>query len=177
MKAENKIIQKSFSPTRLAFMRLMKHRLALFGLFLVVAVSTAVVFVPMFYGESPKLTRVWIGANPPGFTHPDCSKNNIFNVGAAAETSASFKGIKELIYETRTLSTKEIRVKLRRGKVNSIAFTDGALLVDELDTSTLNGDLFRLNNDGTLGEQVEQTFSLKKTRRLLRVFLMKAPVF
>jgi len=162
MKAENRIIQKSFSPTRLAFMRLMKHRLALFGLFLVVAVSATVVFVPVFYGESPKLTRVWLGANPPGFTHPDCSKNNIFNEVEIAETSTSLKDIKELIYETRTLSKEEIRVKLRRGKINSIAFTDGARLVDELDTSTLNGDLFRLNNDGTLGEQIEQTFSLKK---------------
>jgi oligopeptide transport system permease protein len=140
----------------------MKHRLALFGLFLVVAVSATVVFVPFFYGESPKLTRVWLGANPPGFTHPDCSKNNIFNEGEIAETSTSLKDIKELIYETRTLNKKEIRVKRRRGKVNSIAFTDGARLVDELDTSTLNGDLFRLNNDGTLGEQIEQTFSLKK---------------
>ncbi len=162
MKAEKRIMQKSFSPTRLAFMRLMKHRLALFGLFLVVGVSATVVFVPMFYGESPKLTRIWLGANPPGFTHPDCSKDNIFSVGAVAETTTSLKGIKELIYETRTLGKKEIRVKLRRGKVNSIAFTDGARLVDELDTSSLKGELFRLNKDGTQGKQFKQTFSLKK---------------
>ncbi len=162
MKTEKRIIQKSFSPTRLAFMRLMKHRLALFGLFLVAAVSATVVFVPMFYGESPKLTRVWLGANPPGFTHPDCSKNSIFNVGTVAETSTSLKGIKELICETRTLGKKEIRVKLRRGKVNSIAFTDGARLVNELDTSILKGEVFRLNNDGTQGEQIKQTFTLKK---------------
>ena len=162
MKPDKRIIQESFSPTRLAFMRLMKHHLALFGLFLVVGVSATVVFVPMFYGESPKLTRVWLGANPPGFTHPDCSKNSIFNVGAVAETSNSLKGIKELIYETRTLDKKEMRVKLRRGKVKSIAFTDGARLVDELDTSTLNGEVFRLNNDGTQGEQFEQAFTLKK---------------
>ena len=97
MKPDKRIIQESFSPTRLAFMRLMKHHFALFGLFLVVGVSATVVFVPMFYGESPKLTRVWLGANPPGFTHPDCSKNSIFNVGAVAETSNSLKGIKELI--------------------------------------------------------------------------------
>ncbi|MCP4265166.1 MAG: ABC transporter permease [Candidatus Brocadiaceae bacterium] len=162
MKPDKRIMQKSFSPTRLAFMRLMKHRLALFGLFLIVGVSTTVIFVPMFYGESPKLTRVWLGANPPGFTHPDCSKNSIFNVGAVAETSNSLKGIKELIYETRTLNKREIRVKLRRGKVNSIVFTDGASLVDELDTSTLKGKLFRLNNDGTQGERLEQPFTIRK---------------
>jgi oligopeptide transport system permease protein len=162
MNAEKRIIQKSFSPTRLAFMRLMKHRLALFGLFLVFAVSATVVFVPMFYGESPKLTRVWLGANPPGFTHSDCSKNNIFNVGDVAETSTSLKSIKELIYETSILSKQEVRVKLRRGKINSITFTDGARIVDELDTSTLKGELFCLNKDGTHGKQFKQTFTLKK---------------
>jgi len=162
MNTEKRIIQKSFSPTRLAFMRLMKHRLALFGLFLVFAVSATVVLVPMFYGESPKLTRVWLGAKPPGFTHPDCSKNNIFNVGDVAETSTSLKGIKELIFETRTLRKKEIRVNLRRGKINSIAYTDGALIIDDLDTSILKGKLFRLNKDGMQGEQFKQTFILKK---------------
>ncbi len=162
MKDENRIIQKSFSPTRLAFMRLMKHRLALFGLFLVVAVSTTVILVPLFYGESPKLTRVWLGANPPGFTHPDCSRNNIFNLGAVAETTTPLKGIKNLIFETRTLRKKEIRVKLRHGKVSSIAFTDGARLVNKLETPALKGELFRLNNDGTKGELLKQNFNLEK---------------
>ena len=36
------------------------------------------------------------------------------------------------------------------------------VFVDELDTSTLNGEVFRLNNDGTQGEQFEQAFIIKK---------------
>ena len=151
MKTKMEQVHKSYSPTRLAFMRLLRHRLALFGLFLVVAVSAAVVIVPVFYGGSPKLTRVWLGAKSPGFTHPDCLSKNIFIVGTEAETSPSLSDAEELIYQTKNFSRQEIRITTRRGKVNTIMFTDGARHIEELDTSTLKGDLFRSNDDGTPG--------------------------
>jgi len=162
MKTEMKQVRKSFSPTRLAFMRLLRHRLALVGLFLVVAVSAGVVIVPLFYGGSPKLTRVWLGARSPGFSHPDCLSKNIFIVGEEAETSPSLSGSKKIVYETRNLSSQEIRVTTRRGKVNTIMFTDGARHIEELDSSKLEGELFRSNDDGTPGVRLEQVFNLKK---------------
>ncbi len=162
MKTEMKLSQKSFSPTRLAFMRLLKHRLALFGLFLVVAVSVTVVIAPLFCGVQPKLTRVWLGAKSPGFTHPDCLSKNIFIIGEVAETSPSLSGAKELIYQTRNISRQEIRVTTRRGKINSIMFTEGARHLDELNSSTLEGGLFRSNDDGSPGVRLEQAFELKK---------------
>ena len=162
MKTEMKQVRKSFSPTRLAFMRLLRHRLALVGLFLVVSVSAGVVIVPLFYGGSPKLTRVWLGARSPGFSHPDCLSKNIFIVGEEAETSPSLSSAKELVYQTKYISSQEIRVTIRRGKVNTIMFTDGARHVEELDSSTLKGELFRSNNDGTQGAILEQVFALKK---------------
>ncbi len=162
MKTEIKQAQKSFSQTRLAFMRLLRQRLALFGLFLVVAVSATVIIVPVFYDESPQLTRVWLGAKSPGFSHPDCLTNNIFTKGEKAETSSSLFGAKELIYETKNFSRQEIRVTTRRGKINTIMFTDGARHVEELDTSTLKGKLYRSNDDGTPGAKLEQVYTLKK---------------
>jgi oligopeptide transport system permease protein len=185
MKTEMKQIRKSFSPTRLAFMRLLRHRLALVGLFLVVAVSAGVVIVPLFYGGSPKLTRVWLGARSPGFSHPDCLSKNIFIVGEEAETSPSLSGSKEIVYETRNLSSQEIRVTTRRGKVNTIMFTDGARHIEELDSSKLEGELFRSNDDGTPGVRLEQVFNLKKNStppgdlfeagsRVLMMLLIKA---
>jgi oligopeptide transport system permease protein len=185
MKTEMKQIRKSFSPTRLAFMRLLRHRLALVGLFLVVAVSAGVVIVPLFYGGSPKLTRVWLGARSPGFSHPDCLSKNIFIVGEEAETSLSLSGSKEIVYETRNLSSQEIRVTTRRGKVNTIMFTDGASHIEELDSSILEGELFRSNDDGTPGVRLEQVFNLKKNStppgnlfeagsRVLMMLLIKA---
>ena len=162
MKTEMKQVQKSFSPTRLAFMRLLKHRLALFGLFLVFAVSATVIIVPVFYGESPKHTRIWLGAKSPGFTHPDCLSRNIFIKGKEAETSPSLYGAKEIIYQTKSFSRQEIRVTTRRGKVNTIMFTEGARHVEELDSSTLQGELFRSNDDGTPDVKLEQVFVLRK---------------
>ncbi|MBC8553122.1 MAG: ABC transporter permease [Candidatus Brocadiales bacterium] len=162
MKTEIKQVQKSFSPTRLAFMRLLRHRLALFGLILVVAVSATVAIVPVFYGGSPKITRVWLGAQSPGFTHPDCLSKNIFIKGVEAETSPSLVGATELIYQTKSISRQEIRVTTRRGKVNTIMFTEGARHIEELDSSTLKGELFRSNDDGTPGVKLEQAFALKK---------------
>ncbi|KHE92189.1 MAG: ABC transporter permease [Candidatus Scalindua rubra] len=162
MKSEMKQVQKSFSPTRLAFMRLLRHRLALFGLILVVAVSATIVIVPVFYGGSPKITRVWLGAQSPGFTHPDCLSKNIFIKGEEAETSPSLVGATELIYQTKSISRQEIRVTTRRGKVNTIMFTEGARHIEELDSSTLKGELFRSKDDGTPGVKLEQTFALKK---------------
>ncbi|MDP6924138.1 MAG: ABC transporter permease [Candidatus Scalindua sp.] len=180
-----KKIHKSYSPTHLAFMRLLRHRLALFGLFLVIAVSAGVVIVPVFHGGSPKLTRVWLGAKSPGYTHPDCLSKNIFIVGKEAETSPSLSGAEELIYQTRKLSRQEIRVTTRRGKVNTIMFTDGARQIEELDTSTLKGELFRSNDNGTAGIRLEQAFVLKKNAappeglfdegsRVLMMLLIKA---
>jgi len=185
MKSEIRQVQKSYSPTRLAFMRLLKHRLALFGLFLVFAVSATVIIVPVFYGESPKLTRVWLGAKSPGFTHPDCLSKNIFIKGKEAETSPSLAGAKELIYQTKNISRQEIRVTTRRGKVNTIMFTDGARHIEELECSTLKGELFRSNDDGTPGAKLDQVFTLKKNTappeglfeegsRVLMMLLIKA---
>ena len=185
MKTEMKQVRKSFSPTRLAFMRLLRHRLALVGLFLVVAVSAGVVIVPLFYGGSPKLTRVWLGARSPGFSHPNCLSKNIFIVGEEVETSPSLSGSKEMVYETRNLSSQEIRVTTRRGKVNTIMFTDGARHIEELDSSKLEGELFRSNDDGTPGARLEQVFNLKKNStppgdlfeagsRVLMMLLIKA---
>ncbi len=185
MKSETKLVQKSYSPTRLAFMRLLRHRLALVGLFLVVSVSAGVVIVPVFHGGSPKLTRVWLGAKPPGFTHPDCLSKNIFVIGKEAETSPSLSATDELIYQTKNLSMQEIRVTTRRGKVNTIMFTDGARHIEELDTSTLKGELFCSNDDGTPDVRLEQKFVLKKTAappdglfkegsRVLMMLLIKA---
>ena len=185
MKTKMKQVHKSYSPTRLAFMRLLRHHLALFGLFLVVAVSAAVVVVPFFYGGSPKLTRVWLGAKSPGFTHPDCLSKNIFIVGTEAETSPSLSDAEELIYQTKSFSRQEIRITTRRGKVNTIMFTDGARHIEELDTSTLKGDLFRSNDDGTPGKKLDQAFVLKKNSappgglfdegsRVLMMLLIKA---
>ncbi|HJO55401.1 MAG TPA: hypothetical protein QF423_01875, partial [Candidatus Scalindua sp.] len=162
MQTEIKHVHKSYSPTRLAFMRLLRHHLALFGLFLVVAVSLAVVIVPFFYGDSPKLTRVWLGARSPGFTHPDCLSKNIFIIGEEVETSPSLSDTEKLIYQTKNFSRQEIRITTRRGKVNTIMLTDGARHIEELDTSTLKGDLFRSNDDGTAGVRLEQAFVLKK---------------
>jgi oligopeptide transport system permease protein len=125
-------------------------------------VSATVVIVPVFYGGSPKLTRVWLGAKSPGFTHPDCLSKNIFIKGKEAETSPSLSGTKELIYQTKNFSRQEIRVTTRRGRVNTIMFTDGARHVGKLDTSTLKGELFRSNDDGTSGVRLEQVFTLKK---------------
>ena len=185
MITEMKQVQKSFSPTRLAFMRLLRHRLALFGLFLVIAVSAAVVIVPVFYGGSPKLTRVWLGAKSPGFTHPDCLSKNILIKGEEAETSPSLSDARELIYQTKSFSRQEIRVTTRRGKVNTIMFTEGAHHIEELDTSTLKGELFRSNDDGTPGVKLGQAFALKKNTappeglfeegsRVLMMLLIKA---
>ena len=185
MKTEVKYVHKSYSPTRLAFMRLLKHRLALFGLFLVAAVSLAVVIVPVFYDDSPKLTRVWLGAKSPGFTHPDCLSKNIFIVGEEAETSPSLSAAEKLIYQTKNFSRQEIRITTRRGKVSTIMFTDGARHIEKLDASTLNGDLFRSNGDGTAGIRLEQVFVLKKNAappdglfeegsRVLMMLLIKA---
>ncbi len=162
MKPEMKQAQKSFSPTHLAFMRLLKHRLALFGLFLVFAVSATAIIVPVFYSESPKLTRVWLGAKPPGFTHPDCLSKNIFIKAKEAETSSSLSGAKEIVYETKNYSRQEIRVTTRRGKVNTIMFTEGARHIEELDTSTLKGELFLVNDSGSPGVKLDRTFTLRK---------------
>ena len=144
---------RSYSPMRLACLRLGKNKLAICGMFMVSVMVVLVVFGPLFCTFDPAETRPWIKNQPPGFTHLDCRSKNIFIVGEAAETSKSLLNVRELLYEVRDSSIKGevIHITLRRGRIDRIWREEGAQKLKEFDLSTVDGNVFEKLQDGTTG--------------------------
>ena len=74
-------LQHSYSPTRIALGRLRHNRLAMAGLVLLLAVITFVLTGTIWVDTDPSETRIWIGAQGPGFEHPFCRSETHFNKG------------------------------------------------------------------------------------------------
>jgi oligopeptide transport system permease protein len=100
----------------------------------VLAVSAAVVALPLVLRLAPDDALPWIGARPPLFTHPDCGVENAFAVGAPPETTARLAARRALRFEVRPRNADVYRVAQRRGTVRSIQKQANAL--DALDLSS-----------------------------------------
>jgi oligopeptide transport system permease protein len=69
------------SPGILALRRLVGDRLALISFLVVVAITAACVAAPWLSPCPPDQGRVWLGALPPGASHPDVRERNVLAVG------------------------------------------------------------------------------------------------
>ena len=69
------------SPGRDAWRRLRRNRAAMIGLGLLVVVVTACIAAPLVSPHDPALAREWLGARPPGFSHPGGRRSNVLEVG------------------------------------------------------------------------------------------------
>lgn len=140
---------RGVAPWRLVVYRLRRHRLAMVGLGLLLFMCLFVLAGGCLVDTPVEETRLWIGARSPGFSHPHCQAEMIFEVGQPVLLEGKPARCERLVYECRPVVVREVRLVLRRGKIQSIS--EGATALDELDLSELDGDVFeRLegNQDG-----------------------------
>lgn len=140
---------KHRSPTGLALARMQKHKLGMLGLYLVAVMGIAVIIVPVIVPISPDETRPWIGTQRPLFEHPDCSVDNAFTVGQAAETTRRAKASDELVYHVQKQQRVTYRVTMRRGRIHTIQ--SGAVSTNRLDLTTSGLEAYELMADGNQG--------------------------
>ncbi|HYE08403.1 MAG TPA: ABC transporter permease [Planctomycetota bacterium] len=126
------------SPTRLAWRRLRRSRAAMVSLAVVAAVSLACLAAPL--GGDPQRQHAWLGARGPGYAHPDCLSDNVFAVGAPAETAARARAATDLVITSVAAgSGDDYRVALRRGVIRAITRVRGGVAVPELDLAATPG--------------------------------------
>jgi oligopeptide transport system permease protein len=87
-----------------------------------------------------------LGAQPPGFRHPDAVSLNRFQVGTPAESSPSVMAAADVVFTVREQAQTEYRLTLRRELLRSITKVEGAIDLPELDLTGVQA--IALNNDG-----------------------------
>lgn len=113
-------IPKGVSPTRLAWQRLRRNPSAMAGLITVTLVNLLCFGAPLFTAHDPERPHTWIGAQPPGYSHPAVERDNRFQLGDTATVPIA-AGADTLTYVVeRAGSEHTYRVIVRRGAISSI---------------------------------------------------------
>lgn len=151
MPEENRRDEIGVSPARLAWRRLRRSRAAMASLAVVAVVSLACLAAPL--AGDPQRQHAWLGARPAGFSHPDCLGDNVFVVGAPAETSSRARAATTLdITVDLADAGEDYRVALRRGVIRTITRVRGGMAVAELDLTLATGREL-LANDALGGDR------------------------
>ena len=131
-----------------------RNRLAMLGFGLVLIMAILVGFAPWICKHNPTELHPWIRAQSPGTEYPDCQMENTFSVGQIAESTALIRHASEVKISVETSDRKEIRIAIRRGKINKITQMEGAISLDEIDLSSGVEEVRELQSDGTLGRHL-----------------------
>ncbi len=76
-------------PWRDAWLRLKKNRMAMFGTWVVAIMSVVSIFAETFAPFDASYQELWIGPQPPGYTHPEVTNMLEFAVGKPARAPDS----------------------------------------------------------------------------------------
>jgi len=144
------------SPFVAACRRVLQNRLATIGPVLVVVMILLVLFAPWVTPHDPTELLPWLGAKPPGFTHPDCLLENAFRVGRPAESSPRVRDATVLTIVRREMRAETFRVTVRRDRIHSILRLRGAESLECLDLASLAGEKRELLADGSLGRAIPE---------------------
>lgn len=114
------------SPLQLAGQRILRSRLAMIGLVLVGTLAGLVVIGPMVMNEDPQQLRPWLGAQPPGFQHPECGVENQFVIGRKPDAPPVYAQAHKLNIQIKQQTAESYRIVLRRGRISRITRQRGA---------------------------------------------------
>lgn len=121
---------KALSPTQLALLRLAKNRLAIAGGVLVLFMGFFCLLGPLLVEGDAVTTRLWLGAQPPLFTHPASGPEVVVREGEQQRGLECGSGAVEIRWQER--QQRELRIVLRRSKVTLIQYSEGARRVKEV---------------------------------------------
>ena len=110
---------------------------------LVVVVVLACVAAPVVTSQDPQLLREYLGALPPGASHPDCLDHNRIAVGEAIDWCHLPATLGTLTVTTQHLRAEGYRVLVRRGLLEIRA--QGGTRVPTLDLSRTGAELRAYN--------------------------------
>ena len=144
----------SRSPFAQSLLDFSRNRLAMCGLAVVSLIAALVVVAPWVCQHDPTELRPWIGAQLPGTRTPECNIENTFMVGQAAESTPEISRVREIEMSVENRDATEVRIALRRGKINRLTLVAGAIPVEELDLKANAENVMELTADGGIGRQL-----------------------
>lgn len=162
---------KGVSPYLDAWRRLKKNRMAMVGLWVVVAMSVISAVGPEMPGmPDPNVQFNFVGAQPAMSSHVYVQNKNSLTVGEKPQLPPGWEAKTELAFGINLERYKEYRIVVRRKKIKQIVQNLGARSVDVLKV-TGGGDYFvEVLKDNSLGEPLaaDVVFTIKK--KLPKVF-------
>jgi ABC-type dipeptide/oligopeptide/nickel transport system permease subunit len=142
--------KKGTSPWADALRRLRKNHMAMFGLIVVIVMGTLSVLAPWLTPFDATYGETWIGAQEPGFEHPDALNRNFMAVGhPATHIRDGYEDAHLITFHVDETEETEYRVKVVRKKVVEIQRKDGANKTERLDASSAGDSLIELLEDGS----------------------------
>ena len=141
--------EKGSSLATEAWRRLRRNRAAMGGLIIVFIVVFISVFAPLFSNADPELQLPWIGAQAPGYTHPDVISENRFEIGAAVKSGTSLEKAQAITITAWPRLEKNYSITVNKRMITGINWRTNAQ--DQLD---LSGDGLRVEQilkDGSKG--------------------------
>lgn len=140
---------KGTAPWRETIYQVLHNRLAMVGLVLVVLMLVPVVLAPWMTGFDPTYLRPWVGAQPPGYSHPDTLTDNIFEVGEPAQATPRVLAAHQVLCRVSEVEEDEFTIVLRRRQVSQIRQKRGARQVAELDLDAAEWRVEEVLEDGS----------------------------
>ncbi len=130
------------------------NRQILIAVLLLLLTLPPIILAPIFSARRPTELRSWIGAQPPGFTHPDCFAENHFQIGKIPRLSPQFGAVRELRYQVVNTHLLRYRIVRQENRIKSIMFMRGAKTLPMLDLVRESNSIHELNLDGSLGRSL-----------------------
>jgi len=109
------------SPSRLAFRRFLRHRLAVAGSLAVIVMALAVAFGPMVLPHDPTLIRSWLRELPPAARVPDALGENRLALAAEPDVPATWLAAGAVTIHAEQIDATLYRIVQRRGLISDIA--------------------------------------------------------
>lgn len=165
---------ESVSPFHQAWRRLLTHKSAVFGAGVLAVILLFVACGQWLCDTSASETRLWIGAQRPGFSHPHCRTEMRFVVGQRIHSDEVFAEAGEVVFKSRSVKRVEVRAVLRRGRLRTLA--RGAIALDELDLEAVPESAYEVSESGEFGREIPKVKLISGRKPPKGVFLGKSRV-
>jgi oligopeptide transport system permease protein len=133
-----------------ALRRLRKNHMAMLGLVVVVVMCVVSMLAPWLAPFDATYGETWIGAQAPGFEHPDALNRNFLAVGhPPTHIRGGYERARTITFQVDETQETEYRVVVKRRKVTEIQRKDGAIKIDRLDASTAGDSIIEVLEDRT----------------------------
>ena len=130
------LVKKGVSPWADAWRRLRKNKAAMAGLVVVFLMGLACVFGPPALqsstGLEPSYPFTWLRAQPPLSTHPDALQKSELALGEVPLVRPVYRDAARIELDALEAQVRDVRVVVRRGKVDEIRAGDGATELERL---------------------------------------------